>query len=236
MSALHDAVEADRHVVAQVVEPELGVRAVRDVGVVRRLARVERHVVLDRGDGDAEPLEHRPVPFGVARGEVVVHGHEMDAEPLERVQVQRQARDERLALAGLHLGDVAFVQRDPAHHLDVEDALVRLAEPRLARSGKRLEEEALELLAVLKPLPELDRLAAQRLVRELLEIGLEGGDVRGLLLQPLEPPALRRSEVPSRRLPIAGDIRDRVPGGLSGERRPDRSATERSRAAYTPLF
>jgi hypothetical protein len=72
MAALDDAVEAHGHVVAQVVEAELGVRPVRDVGVVGGLALVERHHRLDVGDGHAERLEDGPVPLGVALGEVVV--------------------------------------------------------------------------------------------------------------------------------------------------------------------
>jgi len=40
----------------------------------------------------------------------------------EPVQVERQAGDERLALAGLHLGDLAPVEDYAAHHLDVEVA------------------------------------------------------------------------------------------------------------------
>ena len=74
--------------------------------------------------------------------------------PGERVQVEREGRDERLALAGLHLGDVALVQDDPAHHLDVEEALVGLALARLADGGEGLEEQVVERLAVLEPLAE----------------------------------------------------------------------------------
>ena len=87
----------------------------------------------------------------------------------ERVQVEGEAGDERLALTGLHLGDVALVQDDAAHHLDVEHPLLRLAPARLADRGERLEEQLVERLAVLEPLPELGRLAAQLVVRELLE-------------------------------------------------------------------
>ena len=158
-----------------------------------------------------------------------------DAEALERVQVEREARDERLALAGLHLGDVAFVQRDPAHHLDVEDALVGLAQARLARRGERLEEEALELLAVLEPLPKLDGLRAERLVRELLEVGLERRDVRGLLLQPLEPPPFAEAQCLFEGCRSPGTLRDRVPGGPAAETCAERAHTRRARNLHRPL-
>ena len=79
VAALDRARESDGHVVAQVVEPELGVRPVRDVARVRLAAFGERHEVLDRSDGRPEELVHRTRPLGVALGEVVVDGDEVDA-------------------------------------------------------------------------------------------------------------------------------------------------------------
>ena len=76
----------------------------------------------------------------------------------ERVQVEREARDERLAFTGLHLGDIALVEHDSAHHLDVEHPLVGLADTRFADGGERLEEEVVQLLAVCEPFAELDSL------------------------------------------------------------------------------
>ena len=63
----------DDHVVAQVVEAELVVRAVRDVAVVLRALLVGRRVVGD-DDADREPEEAvQPAhPLRVAAGEVVV--------------------------------------------------------------------------------------------------------------------------------------------------------------------
>ena len=79
-------------------------------------------------------------PLGVEPGEVVVDGDEVHAAPGERVEVAGQRRDERLALAGLHLRDPAEVQRRAAHDLDVEVALAEhpLARPR-ARSRRPRE-------------------------------------------------------------------------------------------------
>ena len=110
--------------------------------------------------------------------------------PVERVQVERQARDEGLALAGLHLGDVALVEHDAAHQLDVEEPLPRLALARLANGRERLEEDVLERLAVLEPLLELRGLREQLGIAQRLEVGLERGDVRGLLGEALDPPSL----------------------------------------------
>ena len=48
-----------------------------------------------------------PHPFRVAPGQIVVDRHDVDALARQRVQEDRKRRDERLALAGRHLGDVA---------------------------------------------------------------------------------------------------------------------------------
>ena len=141
-----------------------------------------------------EPVEDAPVPLGVALGQVVVDGDEVDADAGERVEVERRGGDERLSLTGLHLGDVALVEDDAAHHLHVEHALLRLAPARLAHGGEGLEDELVERLAVLVPLLELDRLRAQLVVGERLELRLEGRDVGSLLLQPLQAPPLAEAQ------------------------------------------
>ena len=90
VAALRAALEVDDEVVAQEVEAELVVRAVRDVRGVglaprdgpqvaqaligRVMVRVEqeRGVVLDRSDAHPEPMEDGADPLRVALGEVVV--------------------------------------------------------------------------------------------------------------------------------------------------------------------
>jgi hypothetical protein len=194
VTALHDALQRDGHVVAQVVEAELGVRAVRDVGRVGDLPLGERHHVLDERHRRADALVDGPRPFGVALREIVVDGDEMHAGARHRVEEERLRGDERLSLARLHLGDVALVEDDAAHHLDLEELDAAVAPERLADRRVRLEEELLERLSVLEPLPELGRLAPQLVVAELLEVGLQREDVLRLLCDPLEPAALADPE------------------------------------------
>ena len=188
VAALDDAVERDGHVVAQVVEAELGVRPVRDVARVRLAALRERHEVLDGADRAAEQLVHGLRPLGVALREVVVHRHEVDSLAGEPVEVERLHGDERLPLAGLHLRDVALVEDDPAHELDVEEPHADRAPERLANRGVGLEDQILERLAVLEALLELRGLSAELVVGQLLEVGLERADVRRLLGEALDAP------------------------------------------------
>ena len=104
-------------------------------------------------------LVHGARPLGVALCEVVVDRHEVHAGPRQRVEEERLRGDERLALAGLHLGDVALVEDDAAHHLHLEELDLAVAAEGLADRRVRLEEQLLERLAVLEPLLELGGLA-----------------------------------------------------------------------------
>ena len=145
--ALHVVRELELHVVAQVVEAELVVGAVGDVGGVGDLPLGVVEIVLDDADRHAEEAVDLAHPLRVAAGEVVVHRDDVDALARERVEVGGQRRDQRLAFAGLHLGDLAFVEHRAADELDVEVAHVQHAPAGLPDDGKRFDEQIVERLA-----------------------------------------------------------------------------------------
>ena len=81
------------------------------------------------------------------------------------------------------------MEDDAAHHLDLEELDLPVAAEGLADRRVGLEEELLERLAVLDPLPELGALALELRVRQLLELGLEREDVLRLFGDALDAPA-----------------------------------------------
>ncbi len=178
VATLHHVLRAHRHVVAQVVEPELVVGPVRDVGRVRRAAFGRRHRGLDQPHRDAERPVDRAHPLRVALGQVVVDGDDVHAVG-ERVQIRRHGRGQGLALTGLHLGDVALVQRDRAHHLDVEVPLPDRPPRGLPDARERLGQQVVEGLARLEPLAELGRLGGELGVGQVLDLGLVRVDQPG---------------------------------------------------------
>ena len=93
--------------------------------------------------------------------------------PVERVQVHGQRRDERLAFARAHLGDLALVQRDAADELHVEVAHLERALRGLAHERERLGQQRLEILGLRVALLELLGLRAQLVVAQRLETRLE---------------------------------------------------------------
>ena len=184
-----------RHVVAQVVECQLGVGRISDIGAVRLLL-AHRPEVLESGirmglvkvlgvvheggrgshvDANRQPQEviDRRHPSSVAAGEVIVDGHQVDALPGQRVQVEGQARHERLAFTGLHLGDLALVEDDASHQLDVEVAETYRAPRGLAADGECLYQQLVEVMPLVGLLAQSVGACAEAGVVQLLELRLQ---------------------------------------------------------------
>ncbi len=145
--------QAERHVVAQVVEAEFVVGAVGDVGGIGGTLLLRRLERADDADGEAEELVQRTHPVGVAARQVVVDGDHVHALAGQRVQVDRQGRDQGLALTGTHFGDLALVQDHAADQLDVEVTHAHHALASLADDGEGLGQDLVEGLALGDALP-----------------------------------------------------------------------------------
>ena len=78
----------------------------------------------------------------------------MDAFAFEGIEIDGQGGDQRLAFAGLHLGDLAFVQHHAADQLHVEMALAQRALGRLADRGEGFRQQVVQGFAVPQPLFE----------------------------------------------------------------------------------
>ena len=119
---LHLLVDAALHVVAQVIEAELGGRAVGDIAPVHATLLVfVLHVHrVDRPDRHAERPEERKCPVAVALHEIVVHGDNVHAGVLDRGHVARERRNDRLSFTGAHFRDLALAEHHRADQLHVE--------------------------------------------------------------------------------------------------------------------
>ena len=124
----------------------------------------------DDADRQAEEAVDLPHPLGVAAGQVVVDGDDVHALAGERVEVDRQRRDQGLAFAGPHLGDGALVQHHAADELHVEMALAERALRRLAHGGEGRDQDVVEALAGRELRLELVGAGAQLVVGERLEL------------------------------------------------------------------
>ena len=171
--ALDHVLHAVLHVVAQIVEAELVVGAVGDVAVVSGLALLVVEAVHDHAGLQPEEAVNLAHPFGIALGEIVVDGDDVDAAAGQRIEIDRKRRHQRLALAGLHLGNLAFVQDHAADQLHVEMALADGALGRLADGGECRHQEIVERLALRELLLEGFGARAKLVVGELDQLRLE---------------------------------------------------------------
>ena len=72
---------------------------------------------------ESERSVHRTHQFCIARGQVIVHGHDMNWNPGEGRRASGQRGRERLALARVHFSDQAVQQHAPTEELHVKGAL-----------------------------------------------------------------------------------------------------------------
>src|SRR6202044_2419985 len=142
----------------------------------------------------AEETIDLPHPFGVAPGEIVVDGDDMDALAGQRIEIDRKGGNQRLAFAGLHLGNVAFVQHHAADQLNVEMALAERALGRLAHGGESRNQNVVEGLAVGKFFAEFGGARLQRVIGQGGELGFKRVDGVDAGLISLDPPVIGGTE------------------------------------------
>ncbi len=168
-AALSAVGKPEREVVAQVVETEFVVGAVRDVARVGGALLVGSLAALDHADRQAEEAIDRAHPVRVALGQVFVDRDDVHALGGQRVQIGRQRCDQRLAFAGAHLGDLALVQHHAADQLHVEVTHAERAARRLAHRGERVRQQVCDGLAARQTLAEFVGLALELIVAQRLE-------------------------------------------------------------------
>jgi hypothetical protein len=155
---------------------QLVVGAVGDVALVLALALLIVEAVHDDAHREAEEFVDLAHPFGVALGEIVVDGDDVDAASREGVQVDREGGDQRLAFTGLHFRDFALVQHHAADELDVEVPLAERALCGLTYGGEGRHQEVIQRLAFGQLLLEVFGARAERLIGELFQLRFEGID------------------------------------------------------------
>ena len=135
MATLYALLKLGDHVVAQIVESELIIRAVGHISGVRLTSgdraqlgglliaavvfgiKQIRAVVGDHADAETHEGEDRAHPTRVAAGKVIVHGHHMHTAATNSVDGGTERTNERLPFTGAHLGDLPLVQHDCAEDL-----------------------------------------------------------------------------------------------------------------------
>ncbi len=117
---------------------------------------------------------HLAHPLAVAPGQIIVDRHNMDALSGQRIEIRRQNGHQRLALAGLHLGNAPLMEHDAADQLYSEGLHAQHPPGRLPHGGESLRKNIVRILPLGKAGPELVGLGAQLRVRQFLERRIKG--------------------------------------------------------------
>ncbi|MNE03748.1 hypothetical protein D3C80_962600 [compost metagenome] len=165
------------HVVAQIIEAEFVICRVGDVAGVSRAALLVVQAVDNDAGRKTEEAVKTAHDAGVALGEVVVDGNDMDALARQGVEIDRQGADQRLAFTGLHFGDRAVMQDHAAGQLNVEGPHSEHAAGSFARHGKGRDHDVFERLAIRQHLAKLNRLVGELFVGQRLGRFLYGIDL-----------------------------------------------------------
>ncbi|OPZ69589.1 MAG: hypothetical protein BWY83_01927 [bacterium ADurb.Bin478] len=116
---MHHRPDVHAHIIAQIIESELIVGAIGNVGIVDLAPFRRIQLVVQRLGGQAEELVDLAHPLAVALGEIIVHRDQMGALSGQSVQIERHGGHQRFSFTGSHLGDFAFMQDDAADQLHV---------------------------------------------------------------------------------------------------------------------
>jgi len=197
--ALQTLRRLERHVRSQIVKSVFVVGAVGDVARIRLALGLHALSGHDDADVHAKRGVHRTHPGGVAPGQVIVDGDHMHALARQRIQVHRQCRHQRLALAGTHFRDLALVQHHATDQLHVVVAQSERAPGRLAHRREGLGQQLVLGLTGGQALAEFIGLAAQLLVAQCLEAGFELVDASHRLAHAADHAVVAATEDPGQK-------------------------------------
>ncbi len=107
--------------------------------------------MLDTCDAQAESVVDAAHPLCVAACEVVVDRDNVDSIFGDGIECNRRGCSQRLAFTGAHFGDLALVQHDAAHELNVEVPLTESASRCFTHVSEDLGKQVVEALTRLVP-------------------------------------------------------------------------------------
>ncbi|MBA7654083.1 hypothetical protein ES703_61958 [subsurface metagenome] len=132
------------HVIPQVIEAELVVRAVSDVFAVGFVSFDFSHIVLDCSHLESEEVVDGTHPLRISFGQIIIHGDDMNSFVSKGVQIGGKSGDQGFSFPGFHFSDFSLMEDDTAHELDIEVTHVDGAFPRFPDNGKGFNQDIIQ--------------------------------------------------------------------------------------------
>jgi len=182
------------HIVAEIVETELVIGTVGDIGSVGGAPFHVIQAVDDLAAAHTEKGVDLPHPLAVAGGEIIVDGHHMHPVAAQAIEINRQGRCQGFPLTGAHLGDFSLVQDDAAEQLHIEMPLTEHPLSCLADDGKGLGQELIKAFALCQTFFELHGFCRQRDIVQDLDFRLQTVNPGNERLKLFEIPVVTAAE------------------------------------------
>ena len=159
--SLHHLVQVYHHVVTEVIKAVFIIGTKGNITVIGKFALREIHVMADKPHTQSQEVIQPAHLNAVALCQVVIDCHHMHALACQGIQVGRQGSNQCLALTCTHLGNLAFVETDTAHHLHIKMTHAQHALGSLPDYGKGLRQNIVKSLTGCQPVLEFFRIACQ---------------------------------------------------------------------------
>ena len=128
-------------------------------------------------DRKTQETVNRSHPFGVASGQIVVYGNNVNPFAGQGIQIGRKGGGKGFAFAGLHFRDFSLMKHHAADQLSIEVAHVQGANRGLPYGCKCFREQIIQGFALFNPLLEAQGLGFKFIVAEGFHGGFKGIDL-----------------------------------------------------------
>ena len=146
--ALDHVLKPKLQIVTQIVKAKLIVGAIGHITAIGLPAGIIINPPDNAANTQPQKFIDLPHPARVARGEIVVDRHDVDALARQRVQEHGKGRHQRLALSRLHFCDLALVKRHSSHQLDIKMPLTKRSFCRLTHQSKGFGHKRIKALTL----------------------------------------------------------------------------------------
>ena len=166
MGALNAMRQIELHVVAQIVETELVVGSIRDIGTVGFPPFIVVQAVLDNPNGESQKFVQASHPLGVAPGQIIVDRYDVNPFAFQGIQICGKRCDQRLTFTCLHFRNAALMQHNSTDKLHVEMPHVERALACFTHDGEGIRQQVFEGFPVFEALFEFGCLGFELFVGE----------------------------------------------------------------------
>jgi len=146
-AALAEITHLEFHVVAQIIKTKFIVGTIGHIGVIGCSSFAVSHPMNNFTDAESQKLIDLAHPFSITGRQIIVNRYQMNPLACEGIEVGGQGGSQGLAFSGLHLGNPALMQNDPAYQLYIIMPLTQDTFCRLPHDGKGFRQKVIKGLA-----------------------------------------------------------------------------------------